>query len=157
MSSKFSWIQQKMCEIQIFWQFFTSRYVYKWKSYESSTLAHYLKKEYLRLDIFCFEITHAQLRRYGETSADLAGNFKLTNHMAVEANKRRKQTRKSVRILFRIVSSLPSKYLPFIEEKLPDMTDFPRSIEVKPSNKIINHKIKKVSKFNFTPIFDSCG
>ena len=54
------------------------------------TSAHNLKKEYLRLDIFCFEITHAQLRRYEETSADLAGNFKLTNHMAVEANKRQK-------------------------------------------------------------------
>ena len=77
--------------------------------------------------------------------------------MAVEANKRRKQTRKSGRILFRIVSSLPSKYLPFMGEKLPDMTDFLTGFEIEPSNKIIIAKIKKVSKFNFTPIFDSCG
>ena len=51
---------------------------------------------------------------------------------------------------------LNSWNLPIIEEKLPDMTDFRRDIEVEPSNKIINIKIKKVSKFNFTPIFDSC-
>ena len=100
------------------------------------TSAHNLKKEYLRLDIFCFEITHTQVRRYEETSADLAGNFKLTNHMAVEANKRRKQTRKSVRILFRIVSSLPLKYLPFFEEKWSQRTSFPSVIEAKPSNKM---------------------
>ena len=44
-----------------------------------------------------------------------------------------------------------------MKEKLPDKTDFPRGIEVEPSNKIININIKKVSKYDFTPIFDSCG
>ena len=34
-------------------------------------------------------------------------------------------------------------YLPFEDEKLPDKTDFPRGIEVEPSNKIINFNIKK--------------
>ena len=48
------------------------------------TLAHYLKKEYLDLDNFCFEITHTHLRQCGETSADLAANFKLTNHTAAD-------------------------------------------------------------------------
>ena len=34
--------------------------------------------------------------------------------------------------------------LPFEEEKWPDKSDFPRSIEVDPSDKIKNHKLKKV-------------
>ena len=46
------------------------------------TLAHYLIKEYVNSDEFSFEITHTHLRRCGETSAALAANFKLTNHMA---------------------------------------------------------------------------
>ena len=45
---------------------------------------HYLKKEYLDLHNFCFEITHTHLRQCGETSADLAANFKLTNHTAAD-------------------------------------------------------------------------
>ena len=92
MSSKFSWIQQKMCEIQIFWQFFTSRYVYKWKSYESSTLAHYLKKEYSHLDKFSFEITrnHLVARQPLKLLTQLlrdweAANLKLTNQMVMQA------------------------------------------------------------------------
>ena len=48
------------------------------------TLGYYLKKEYLDLDNFCFEITHTHLRQCGETSADLAANFKLTNHTAAD-------------------------------------------------------------------------
>ena len=50
-----------------------------------------------------------------------------------------------------------TSYWPFEEGKLPHMSDFPRVIEVEPSSKIINVKIKKVSKFDFTQIFDSCG
>ena len=46
--------------------------------------AHYLKKEYHNLHNIFFEITHTHLRWYGETSADLAANFKLTNHTAAD-------------------------------------------------------------------------
>ena len=42
-------------------------------------LAQYLKKEYLKLHNFSFEIRLAHLHECGETSADLAANFKLTN------------------------------------------------------------------------------
>ena len=48
-------------------------------------LAQYLKKEYLKLHNFSFEIRYAHLGecrecgQCGETSADLAANFKLTN------------------------------------------------------------------------------
>ena len=31
-----------------------------------------------------FELTHTHLRQCGETSADLAANFKLTNHTAAD-------------------------------------------------------------------------
>ena len=72
MSTKFSWIQQKMCEIPIF--FLTFTHVMK-----VVTLAYYLKKEFLNLYNFSSEIMHAHLRRYGETSTDLAANFKSTN------------------------------------------------------------------------------
>ena len=47
-------------------------------------LTRYLKNENLDLDNFCFEITHTHLRQCGETSADLAANFKLTNHTAAD-------------------------------------------------------------------------
>ena len=47
-------------------------------------LAQYLKKEELKLHNFSFEITHTHLHRCGETSADLAGNFKLTNNTATD-------------------------------------------------------------------------
>ena len=45
-------------------------------------LAQYFKKEYLKLHNFSFEIRYAHLGecgQCGETSADLAANFKLTN------------------------------------------------------------------------------
>ena len=47
-----------------------------------ATLAHYLKKESININKFSFELTHTHLRQCGETSADLAANFKLTNHTA---------------------------------------------------------------------------
>ena len=47
-------------------------------------------------------------------------------------------------------------YLPFEDEKLPDKNDFPRVIEVKPSNRIKKHKVKKGLKFDFILISDSC-
>ena len=47
-------------------------------------LAQYLKKEYLKLHNFSFEIRYAHLGECGETSADLAANFKLTNHTAAD-------------------------------------------------------------------------
>ena len=47
--------------------------------------------------------------------------------------------------------------LPNMKEKWPDKTDFLTGFEIEPSNKIIIAKIKKVSKSNSTPIFDSCG
>ena len=47
-------------------------------------MAQYVKKEYLKLDNFSFEISLAHLCECGETSADLAANFKLTNHMAAD-------------------------------------------------------------------------
>ena len=50
---------------------------------------------------------------------------------------------------------MTSKNLPIVKEKLPDKIDFPRSFEVEQSIKRMNRKIKKVSKFNFTPISDS--
>ena len=54
-------------------------------------------------------------------------------------------------------TSLNSENLPNMVEKLPDKTDFPRNVEVEPSDKIKNRKLKKVSKFNFILISDSCG
>ena len=49
------------------------------------TLAQYVKKEFLNLNNISFEITHTHLRWCGESSADLAGYFKLTNQNASEA------------------------------------------------------------------------
>ena len=54
--------------------------------------AHYLKNEYLYLPNFSFEILHPYLRWYGETSADLAANFKLTNQSSSYISMSRKQT-----------------------------------------------------------------
>ena len=48
------------------------------------TLAQNLKKEYLDSKNFSFETTHTHLHQCGETLADLAANFKLTNHTTAD-------------------------------------------------------------------------
>ena len=98
------------------------------------TLAHYLKKEYLNSKNFSFEIIHTHLRRRGKTSADLAANFKLTNHTAADFQIDQSYGYRRAMRRRNITNSLTFYNLPFVKEKWPHMNSFPSVTEAKPSN-----------------------
>ena len=83
-ATKFSWIQQKTCEIPFCSLLFDTDYYYKHSiiQIELVTSAHYLIKQYLNVHNFSFEITHNHLPWWGLDEQLRGGNFKLTNQKA---------------------------------------------------------------------------
>ena len=106
-------------------------------------MAQYVKKEYLKLHNFSFEIRLAHLHECGETSADLAANFKLTN----QKGRARRLSQLNAGcccfwtyLLLKthdwqsgvIIKEIVFLNVPFVEDKWPQKTNFPSFTEVEP-------------------------